>query len=86
MYYASVLFLIEIYILYIYVDKVCFKMHTNEMVHNFDTDIFNTQEFERDESKCLSWYVLKNQKERAFFCERQDPVESPSKRLKFVRK
>ena len=62
MYYASVLFLAEIYLLYLYVDKVCFKKHTKEMVHNFDTDIFETQEFEEDGEKCLGWFVLEGQK------------------------
>ena len=42
MYYASILFLGEIYLLYLYVDKLRFKKHTKEMVHNFDTDIFDT--------------------------------------------
>jgi hypothetical protein len=86
MYEASILFLGEVYLLYLYVDRVCFQKHTKEMVHNFDTDIFETHEFEDDPQKCLSWFVLKNQKERAFFCERQEPQEKKIKKPRFTRK
>lgn len=37
MYYASALFLAEIYVLYLYVDRFYFKRNTKDMVHNFDT-------------------------------------------------
>ncbi len=45
MYYVSILFLIEIYSLHLFIDGYYFKIHTKEMVHNFDTDIFETQDF-----------------------------------------
>lgn len=40
------------------------------MVDNFSTDVFNEAKIIEEEERSLSWFVLKNQRERAFFCEK----------------